>query len=161
MLRRIQLLTAALGFLLFNVLPIHAQTAQKTNPDDAAIRQIVQQLEDGWNAHDGKAFAAPFAADADYVVIDGMKVKGKEAIQRGHIGIFTTVYKDSHNAAMVKGVRFLRQDVALVHVEWTLEVHTGVKAGKGTAMCSMVMTKESGKWAIAAFHNTPIRTEER
>lgn len=59
--------------------------------DEAAIRSIVTQLQDGWNAHDGKAFAAPFANDADYVVVNGMYIKGREVIEKGHTGIFTTI----------------------------------------------------------------------
>ena len=77
---------------------------------------------------------------------------------QGHTAIFTTVYKDSHNVGTVKGIRFIRPDVTVVHVEWNLEVRTGDKAEKGRAMCSMVMTKEGGKWSIAAFHNTPIQS---
>lgn len=122
--------------------------------DEAAIRSIVTQVQDGWNAHDGKAFAAPFAADADYVVVNGMYIKGREAIEKGHTGIFTTIYKDSRNTGTVKSIRFLRPDVAVVHVEWNLEVRPG--GNKYRAMNTMIMTKDSGKWSIAAFHNTPI-----
>lgn len=125
--------------------------------DETAVRQIVQQLESGWNAHDGTAFAAPFSPDADYVVVDGMYVKGREAIEKGHQAIFTTVYKDSTNRATVKRVRFLRADIAIVHVEWNLVVRFGDKEEKGRAMNTMFMSKENGKWSIAAFHNTPIK----
>src|SRR3712207_9435156 len=76
--------------------------AQDAGKDEEAIKQIVKQLQDGWNAHDGKAFAAPFAADADYVVVNGMYIKGREEIEKGHTGIFTTIYKESHNEATVK-----------------------------------------------------------
>jgi uncharacterized protein (TIGR02246 family) len=159
--KRIQSLIAAFVFMSLAAQAGRAQTPQGSSADEAAIRQIVQQLQDGWNAHDGKAFAAPFAADADYVVINGMKIKGKEEIEQGHTGIFTTIYKDSHNAGAVKGIRFLRPDIAVVHVEWTLEVRTGDKVEKARAICSMTMTKAGGKWVIAAFQNTPIRTAER
>ncbi|MEP7343335.1 MAG: SgcJ/EcaC family oxidoreductase [Acidobacteriota bacterium] len=160
--KRIQVIIAiALTFLSLAAQAGHAQTPQTSSADEAAIRQIVQQLQDGWNAHDGKAFAAPFAADADYVVINGTKIKGKEAIEEGHTGIFTTVYKDSHNVGTVKGLRFLRPDVAVVHVEWALEVRTGDKVEKARATNSKVMTKAGGKWAISAFQNTPMRTAER
>lgn len=160
--KRIQSFVAiALALLTLAAQASHAQTPQNSSSDEAAIRRIVQQLQDGWNAHDGKAFAAPFAADADYVVINGMKIKGKADIEQGHIGIFATVYKDSHNDGTVKSVRFLRPDVAVVHVEWSLEFRTGDKTEKGRAMCSMVMAKEGGKWAIASFQNTPIKTEGR
>lgn len=153
--------TISLLALMLGVQFVSAQIPQHSNVDEAAIRQIVQQLQDGWNAHDGKAFAAPFAADADYVVISGLKIKGKEVIEKGHINIFATVYKDSHNVATIKGIRFLRADVAIAHVEWNLEFRAGDKLEKKQAMNTIVATKENGKWSIAAFHNTPIQAEGR
>jgi len=138
-----------------------AQTSEKMSRDETAVRQIVQQVQDGWNAHDGKAFAAPFAADADYVIVNGMQIKGREAIEKGHIGIFTTIYKDSRNIATIKSVRFLRKDVAVVHIEWNLEFTVGGETRKSHALNTMIMTKDKGKWSIAAFQNTPIQTESR
>lgn len=137
------------------------KTKQNSNKkDEAMIRQVVQKVEDGWNAHDGKAFAAPFAADADYVVVNGMHAKGRAEIEAGHTGIFNSIYKDSRNAATFKSVRFLRKDVAVVHVEWNLEFRGGGELQKGHAMSSMVMTKTGGRWEIAAFQNTPIQEFE-
>ena len=160
--QRIKLLAFVIvAFVSFGVSTINAQTPQNSSADEAAIRQVVKQVEDAWNAHDGKAFAAPFATDADYVVVNGMSIKGREAIEKGHTGIFTTIYKDSHNVATIKSVRFLRPDVAVVHIEWNLEFRMGDKTEKGHAMNTMVMTKDGGKWSIAAFQNTPIQAERR
>jgi uncharacterized protein (TIGR02246 family) len=152
---------AIAALVLLGARPAISQTSQPSGDDEAAIRQNVQRLEDAWNAHDGKAFAAPFAADADYVVVNGMKIKGREEIEQGHARIFATVYKESRNAGTVSDVRFLRPDVALVHVEWNLEFKAGGEARKGHAMSTMVMTKEGGKWSIAAFQNTPIQEQGR
>lgn len=124
--------------------------------DEAAVRAVVQQVQDGWNTHDAKAFSAPFALDADYVVINGMKAKGRDEIEKGHAGIFSTIYKDSKNVGTVKSVRFIRPDVAVVHIEWSLEYQMGGQARKGRAMNTMVMTKEAGKWSIAVFQNTSM-----
>ena len=134
----------------------YAQTPSTANTDEAAIRRIVQQVQDAWNAHDSKAFAAPFAADADYVVVNGMYIKGRAEIEKGHTQIFTTIYKDSRNVATIKSVRFLRPDVAAVHIEWNLEFKMNGETRKGHAINTMIMTRESGKWSIAAFQNTPI-----
>ena len=132
--------------------------AQKIdNKDEAMIRANVKQMEAGWNAHDGKAFAAPFVADADYVVINGMHAKGRNEIEKGHTGIFTTIYKDSRNTATIKSIRFIRKDVAVVHVEWNLEFTTGGETRKGHALSTMIMTKDNGKWNITAFQNTSIQ----
>lgn len=37
----------------------------------AALEDIVRQLEAAWNAMDGSAFAAPFAAEADFITLAG------------------------------------------------------------------------------------------
>lgn len=153
------LLILALVFVIYPAAGF-AQTPTKASADEAAVRQIVQQVQDAWNAHDGKAFAAPFAADADYVVVNGMYVKGKEEIERGHTGIFTTIYKDSRNVATIKSVRFLRPDVAVAHVEWNLEFKMGGETQKGHAINTLIMTKEGGKWSIAVFQNTPIQPQQ-
>ena len=57
--------------------------AKEAAQDEAAIRAAIKSVEDAWNAHDGKAFAAPFAADADYVVVNGTFIKGRAAIEQG------------------------------------------------------------------------------
>lgn len=157
-----RIITAALLLALTLSAAAHGQTtaakpdSQGATQDEAAVRAVVKSVEDAWNAHDGKAFAAPFAADADYVVVNGAYIKGREAIEGGHVQIFTTVYKESRNAATVKAVRFIRPDVAVAHVEWNLEVRPGEKA---RALNTMVLTKDGGKWSIAAFHNTPVMSQ--
>jgi uncharacterized protein (TIGR02246 family) len=90
-----------------------------------------------------------------------MKIKGRDEIEKGHTQIFTTISKDSHNVGTVKSVRFLRPDVAVVHVEWNLEFSMGGEKRKGHAINTMIMTKDNGKWSIAAFHNTPIQPQGR
>jgi len=134
----------------------YGQKTDSKAKDETMIRANVKQMETGWNAHDGKAFAAPFTADADYIVVNGMHAKGRDEIEKGHTGIFTTIYKDSRNAETIKSVRFLRKDVAVVHVEWNLEFTVG-ETRKGHALSTMIMTKDNGKWSIAAFQNTSIQ----
>jgi uncharacterized protein (TIGR02246 family) len=158
-------LIAAAFLLTLTLTAAHAQTpsdnsgGKGTAQDEAAARAVVRSLEDGWNAHDGKAFAAPFAADADYVVVNGSYLKGRDAIEQGHTQIFATFYRESRNAATVRGVRFLRPDVAVAHVEWNLEFKAGGETRKARAMNTIVLTKEAGKWSIAAFHNTPVQPQ--
>jgi uncharacterized protein (TIGR02246 family) len=148
--------------LLMIALTAISTVAQSSNKDSAAdetaIRQIVQQVQDGWNTHDGKAFAAPFAEDADYVIVNGQHIKGRTMIETGHTAIFATIYKDSRNAATIKSIRFPAAGVAITHIEWNLEFRLGGELQKGQAMNTMVMLKDKGKWSIAAFHNTPIQS---
>lgn len=61
---------------------VPAFTAQTPTADETPLKQRVQQVQDDWNPQDGAAFAAPFAADADYVVVNGMKIEGRDEILR-------------------------------------------------------------------------------
>ncbi|HVF42840.1 MAG TPA: SgcJ/EcaC family oxidoreductase [Pyrinomonadaceae bacterium] len=130
--------------------------AQTQSGDDAALRENVRQMEAGWNSKSGAAFSKPFAEDADYVVINGMQIKGREAIAEGHQRIFDTVYKDSVLGLSVKQVRMLRADVAVVHVSAHLKSSPAAGAQEGDAVITVVMTKEGGAWKIAAFQNTGV-----
>ena len=129
--------------------------------DEAGIRKIITMVQDGWNAGDGEAFASPFAEDADYVVVNGMRIKGRQAIAAGHQNIFNTVYKGSNISATVQSIRFLRDDVAVVHIAWHLKYRINDAAHETRSMNSMVMTKQEGRWSIAAFHNTPIASAHK
>ena len=150
-----------LALLLAGAQSGYAQTPKLSSADETAIRRVVQGVQDAWNAHDGKAFAAQFAPDADYVVVNGMYIKGREEIERGHVQIFTTIYKDSRNVATIKSIRPLRPDVAVVHVEWNLEFKVNDQPMKARGMNTMIMTGEGGKWSIAAFQNTPVQLDGR
>jgi uncharacterized protein (TIGR02246 family) len=135
-------------------------SAQKTddkNADETAIRAQVEQMAKGWNAKSGAEFAKPFAEDADYVVINGMQIKGRTAIAKGHQGIFDTFYKNSTISYTVDSIRFLRSDVAVVHLGGTLKVTEGKETRAGNARMTLVMTKTNGKWEIAAFQNTQVQ----
>lgn len=144
-------LSLALAALLACALGALAQT-QTAGGDDALLRENVRQLEAGWNSKSGAAFAKPFAEDADYVIINGTQIKGREAITEGHQRIFDTIYKDSTLSLSVKQVRMLRADVAVVHVSG----HLKATQGESDAVITLVMTKENGAWKIAAFQNTPV-----
>ena len=162
MLQRLNLCAVvALALMSVGAVTSNAQTQQGSSADEAAIRQVIQQVQDAWNAHDGKAFAAPFAPNADYVNVRGLHAKGREAIEKGHTAIFSTIYKESRNIGTIKSIRFLRPDVAVVHAEWNLEYRAGEETRKGHAMNTMVVTKDSGRWSIAAFQNTPVQAQGR
>lgn len=122
--------------------------------DEAAIRESVKQMETGWNTKSGALFAKPFAEDADYVVINGNYIKGHAVIESQHQRIFDTIYKDTNITLTVKQIRFLRPDVAVVHVEGRRTSAT--KELAQDAMLTLMMTKEKQGWVIAAFQNTAV-----
>jgi len=122
--------------------------------DETAIRDNVQQLETGWNKKSGAVFAKPFAEDADYVVINGMYFKGRTQIETAHQQIFDTIFKETTLTLKVRQTRFLRPDVAVVHVNGHRDGPT--KELVQDALLTLVMTKEKEVWTIAAFQNTAV-----
>jgi uncharacterized protein (TIGR02246 family) len=89
-----------------------------------------------------------------------MYIKGQPIIATGHQEIFDTIYRDSHNTATIKNIRFLRHDIALAHVLWQLKFRQGETKQERKAMSTMVMTRENGHWSIAAFQNTSVVASE-
>src|SRR5690349_1248754 len=85
-----------------------------TAAERIALENIVRQLEAGWNAGDGDAFAAPFAKDADFVMVRAEHMRERAVIAAGHTGIFRSIYAGSSNRYTLESVRLLRPDVALV-----------------------------------------------
>ena len=134
---------------------VHSPLAQSNREaDEAVIRESVKQMESGWNTKSGALFAKPFAEDADYVVINGNHIKGRQVIETQHQRIFDTIYKDTTLTLNVKHIRFIRPDVAVVHVGAhrdgpTKELNQG-------AIITMVMSKEKEGWRITAFQNTAV-----
>lgn len=134
------------------------QGAAIVSPDETAIRAAISSIEAGWNAGSGERFAAPFAKDADYIVVNGMHLKGRKEIAEGHTGIFNSIYKGSVNQGTIKSVRFVRPDVAISHTEWFLKYK--LPNGENTtarAMNSCTWVKSADKWEIVSFQNTPIQ----
>ena len=127
-----------------------------TVADEAAIRALVGQLEAGWNAGDGDAFAAPFAADADYVVVDGAYIRGRPVIAAGHRHLLSTVYRGSENRGTVEAIRFLHPDVAVARVRWRLRFDDGAGPQEAESRCQVVATRAPGGWELAVFQNTPV-----
>lgn len=129
-------------------------TLQAQSADEAAIRENVKQMETGWNTKSGELFAKPFAEDADYVVINGMYIKGRAVIDKAHQQIFDTIYKDTKISLTVRQIRFLRPDVAVIHVDAQRRGPT--KDLELAALLTLVMTKDNDAWTIAAFQNTGV-----
>ena len=125
-----------------------------TSADETAIRNCTNTMVEGWNSKSGKLFAKCFATDADYVVINGTHLQGQDKIAEGHQRIFDTIYKDSILGLTIKQIRFLRPDIAVVHILTTNTPKPG--AEKSNTIITLVMMKDESDWRIAAFQNTAI-----
>jgi uncharacterized protein (TIGR02246 family) len=127
-------------------------------PADTAARDLVANLEAAWNAADGAAFGAEFTDDAAFVDIRGSRHRGRGAIGAGHQGIFDSIYRGSTVRYDVESVDQLGGDVALAHVDATLDCPAGPMAGTNYARFTVVLVRDGDNWQAKAFHNTLVAT---
>lgn len=122
--------------------------------DELAVRSLVDALVLGWNAQDGSAYARPFAVDADFTNVMGLRARGREAIARGHDEILATVFKGTTLAARVDQVRFLRPDVAVADVAFNLHDAEGKASDRyPPSMAGLIAVRDGDAWSIAVFRN--------
>ena len=152
--------TAALGMLLTLCGLAVTQSTTKRASDEAAIRAIVANLSDAWTKADAKLWGDQFAEDADFTAWTGGYVKGREAITRGHEQVFHVFYPGTKQRLNVRSIRFLRDDVAVVHVEASVVKKEEEFPSTPQSVPVAVLTKEKGKWRIAVFQNTMIQSRQ-
>jgi uncharacterized protein (TIGR02246 family) len=127
---------------------------------ETEIRALLDELTDAWARGDAKAYGARYQADATFTNVFGDFYVGSEEFDRRHAEVFRGIFKGSRVAMDIRKLRFLRPDVAVVDVVTSL---SGVEArppggqvgADGTLHSSLLMllTKERGRWEIAAYHN--------
>jgi len=126
--------------------------------DEEAVRDLYRQLMDGWNRGSGAAFAAAFTEDGDLVAFDGTHFKGRREIEPSHQELFDRWMKGTRLVGEVKDVRFLGSDVAVMHaVGGTVMRGKSRPSPERDSIQTLVATRESGEWRLAAFQNTRVR----
>ncbi len=128
--------------------------------DQRAIKSIEASWESAWNRHDMKALGALVAEDIDFVTVAGNWLKGRAEFEKHHVRVHEMQFKDSVWTAGDVRIRFLKPDVAVVHVNWGLK---GDRDPDGTprqprrGIFTRVVTKHGDKWLIVASQNTNVR----
>ncbi len=140
--------------------PAWVANARSHVNDIEVINQIEKNWQEAWNRHDMKALATLVAEDVDFITVSGTWLKGRKAFEEHHARLHVMQFKESVWATSDVQVKFLKPDVAIVHVSWGMR---GDKDPDGTprqprrGIFTRVIAKEGGKWLIKASQNTNIR----
>jgi uncharacterized protein (TIGR02246 family) len=131
--------------------------------DESGIRASLERMVTAWDAGDARAFAAEFTEEATYVIYVGLVYQGRREIERGHIPVFEKWQKGTRMSMLVRSIRLLGEDTAVVLTEGGI--------GKGRVRRDKVQTytfvrEADGRWRCASFQNTRknrlfIRMNER
>lgn len=144
-----------LGVLtVFLALPIVVCSAQTR--DETDIKVLQERQATAWNDHDATAYANLFTEDGEVVNVVGWWWRGRREIETKLKAAFAFVFKESKLTITDVSVRFIKPDVAIAHVQWTM---TGSKTPpnipepkQGTQL--QVLKKQKGRWLIFSFQNT-------
>jgi uncharacterized protein (TIGR02246 family) len=119
---------------------------------EQAVGKVLADFAGALNRGDAKAFAVLFTEDADFVVITGKYLKGRNEIVTYHASLFSGDFQGSHLDVTSVAVRFLRPDVAIARIS-TKRTENGGKEMR-TSFPMFVLTKQGESWLIAAVQNT-------
>jgi len=94
------------------------QTNAQTSADEQAIRANIATMQEGWNAKSGAKFSTAFAEVHDYIVWNGYYFPNMTPQMNAgaHQGLFSSVYKTTDIQLKVDKIKFIRSDLALLHV---------------------------------------------
>ena len=150
---KISNLLIALFAILFSI-----ATSAQSDVDETKIEKLVQTMADGWTAGDGEKFASVFAAHHDYIVWNGYYFKNmsKERNAEAHQGLFNSKYKDTELHTTIDKVKFIKEDLALIHV-----LSAVVAKGEGRpvdpeVLWTSLLEMKNGEWKIISFHNLDL-----
>ena len=124
--------------------------------EEDAIRKLIEEMTDAFNAHDATRCSQIFMADGDLATVRGEWFHGASEIKRGLDEIFTTRAGAARLTPVDIRIRFIRPDVALAHVQNEL---SGLNGSDGKLLAPhiefslRVFSKEDGGWRLAAMHN--------
>jgi uncharacterized protein (TIGR02246 family) len=118
--------------------------------DEKAIRQIADAFTKAYNAHDAKAVAQLFTADAETTDDEGNTANGRAAIERKFVGVFEESPKSQISIA-IGTIRFLIPTVAIEDGSATVIRQPDEAAGQ--TQYTVVHVKQDGKWLMASVRD--------
>src|SRR5579859_4992560 len=101
-----------------------------------------------------------FTEDCDFTNVRGAHVHGRANTEAFHAQVFATIFKDSHQTAHIRSIRFLTPDTAAVDVDWQMTEAGNPDGSPGPerrGLLDWVMSRHAdGSWLIEVMHNTEL-----
>jgi uncharacterized protein (TIGR02246 family) len=132
---------------------IAAEEAEQASPDERAIRQIVQDVEDAFNQADAEKLTALFSPHAELINPGGAVVSGPDAIRE----FFEAEFRQNPDAELriqIESIRVLGPNVAIE--EGMTRLFRGSDSEPELARYTVVYSKEDDAWKMISARDIPI-----
>ncbi|MGH2615766.1 MAG: SgcJ/EcaC family oxidoreductase [Thermomicrobiales bacterium] len=159
------IVSGAMALALASLMMLFASSWEQTGSpeaassaaDEAAVRAVPQLVVDAWARGDGAAVAAAFTDDVDFIAGDGRLVQGRDALVPYFQDQFDGWLAGSRSVAEVVHVRFLRDDVAVVHTLGGIMFPGETEIQPDwVGIQTWVVVEENGEWRAAAYQNSRV-----
>ena len=122
--------------------------------------EIPALFVEAWMKRDADMLASLFAEDAEFVNVVGLWWHNREDIRKAHAYGFDKIFSNSDLALRKTTVKYLGENVAVVHARMRLKNQTPGGEVKTPSlrqnMFSFVVQKQEGNWICVSAHNTDI-----
>ena len=149
-----------LGLLMGPGSSAFAQNAE----EEAAIRRLTAEQVSAWNVGDGKGYANHVGADVSFTNLFGMVMYGRAAFEQRHTEILSTFYKGTTKSHVIRRIRFVTPDVAIVDIDNEVRgvrsMPNGIAIPKDGVVKTQLMeifVKRNGRWLVEAYHNVDVK----
>lgn len=121
---------------------------------------IAEVWVEAWMARDAEKLASLFDEDAEFVNVTGLWWHDRASIRKAHLYGLTRIFQNSNLKLLRTTVRWLSDDIAVVHARMRLEGQTPVAGfaspGVRHNVFSFVVHRTEAGWRCASAHNTDV-----
>lgn len=130
----------------------------QNSEDQKSIEKLVKTMQQGWDSADGDLFASAFADVHDFIVWNGYYFKNLSRSGNGmaHQNIFDTFYKDTRLYYTIDKMKFIREDVVLIHVLGAVVNKEEERPENPQVLFTGIVEKVNGIWQFVSFHNLDL-----
>jgi uncharacterized protein (TIGR02246 family) len=123
--------------------------------DEAAVRSVVDGIRAAWADNDGDAFADAYTEDASLILSGDRYLSGREMIRKVVTQQFSTAHLGTTLLQDIVDLRFIGPGSAVAITEGGVLAPGEVQPAPARAIrATWVLSKQDGKWFIAAYQNT-------
>lgn len=145
------------------ILPRSSAFAQSSE-DEATLRRLTAEQVSAWNAGSGKGYADHVGTDVSFTNLFGMVMYGRAAFEQRHTEILSTFYKGTTKSHVIRRIRFVTPDVAIVDIDNEVRgvrsMPKGITVPKDGVVKTQLMeifVKRDGRWLVEAYHNVDVK----
>lgn len=134
--------------------------------DEDQIRELENQFNAAWDAHDPEGLAASLADDAQFITVNGAWTTTRAGFRdlMARLHGTTGPFRSSTRRTPEMKVTFLAPDIAILHSRFWIDgevLHDEHSVPSRESVGTRVVHKIGGRWLVVATQNTDVRQGRR